>query len=174
MREAIDSPRSTGSPQGRAAAADPDELLEWVERVATFFHDQYGLPPITGRIFGWLMICDPPAQSGAEIAQAIGASRASITTNMRLLTGGDLVRRVTRRGDRTAYYLIDDEAWEQVIRRRIDQMVSFAEITSDAIVLLGATGERAGRARAAHGAFEWLADVLSNAPPIPATKASRR
>jgi hypothetical protein len=66
-------------------AADRKDVLAWVERVATFFAEHYGLPPITGRILGWLMICDPPEQSPAEIAAAIGASRASLTTNIRLL-----------------------------------------------------------------------------------------
>jgi hypothetical protein len=41
------------------------ELLEWVERVAMFFRDQYGLSPITGRIFGWLMVCDPMTRLGS-------------------------------------------------------------------------------------------------------------
>ncbi len=140
-----------------------------------FFYDQWGLPPITGRIFGWLMVCDPPEQSGAAIAAAIGASRASITTNMRLLTAGGLARRMTRPGDRTAYYIVDEKAWERAIRQRVDQMMSFAEITADAIEMLGGVrGERASRVRAAHDTFEWFADVLRNAPPMPTTKARRR
>ena len=40
-------------------AADHKDVLAWVERVATFFAEHYGLPPITGRILGWLMICNP-------------------------------------------------------------------------------------------------------------------
>jgi hypothetical protein len=60
------------------------------------FNDQYGLPAITGRIFGWLMVCDPPAQSGASIADAIGASRASIAQDAIKLLGvdGERARRV--------------------------------------------------------------------------------
>ena len=72
-----------------------EHLLSWVERVAMFYAEQYGLPPITGRILGWLMICDPPEQSAGEIAEAIGASRASLTTSMRLLTATELVHRRT-------------------------------------------------------------------------------
>jgi hypothetical protein len=64
---------------------DREVLLEWVERVAMYFNEQ-GLAPITGRILGWLLACDPPEQSGGEISKAIGASRASIATNVRLLT----------------------------------------------------------------------------------------
>ena len=93
-----------------APRVDRKTLLLWVERAATFFSQRYGLPPITGRILGWLMICDPPEQSAGDIAEAIGASRASLTTNMRLLTATGLVHRLTRSGGRTAYYRIDDDA----------------------------------------------------------------
>src|SRR5215468_6144456 len=140
------------------------DLLRWVERVATFFAEHYGLPPITGRILGWLMICDPPEQSPAQIAAAIGASRASLTTNMRLLTASGLVHRLTRSGGRTTYFRIDDDMWQSVIRRRIASMVSFGEITADAIRLLGPDNPRAARVRAAHVFFQWMAELLAASP----------
>lgn len=147
----------------RTAAADRTQLLAWAERVATFFADHYGLPPITGRILGWLMICDPPEQSAGEIAAAIGASRASLTTNMRFLIASGLVRRLTRPGGRTSYYRIDDGMWDAVIRRRIASMTSFSQITLDGMTLVGAKTARAGRLRAAHDFFEWMATLLADA-----------
>jgi DNA-binding transcriptional ArsR family regulator len=143
---------------------DRDSLLLWVERVATFFSERYGLPPITGRILGWLMICDPPEQSAADIAGSIGASRASLTTNMRLLTGGGLVHRLTRPGGRTAYYRIDDDAWEKVIRSRVESMMAFGKIADEGISLVGRTGARATRIRAAREFFQWAAERLTDSP----------
>ena len=154
------------------------ELLRWVERVATFFAEHYGLPPITGRILGWLMICDPPEQSPAQIAQAIGASRASLTTNMRLLTASGLVHRLTRSGGRTTYFRIDDDMWQNVIRRRIASMMSFGQITQDAIDLLGAGNPCAARVLAAHEFFAWMAKLFAGAqaPPVrrPAARGAHR
>ena len=89
------------------------ELLGWVERVAEFWSEQSGLPAITGRVVGWLMVSAPPEQSAAEIAKAIGASRASLTTSMQLLIAMGLVRSQKRPGQRTTYYRIDDDAWEK-------------------------------------------------------------
>ena len=57
----------------RARSGNQAQLSEWVERVAMFCADEYGVPPIAGRVLGWLMICDPPEQSAAQIAEAIGA-----------------------------------------------------------------------------------------------------
>lgn len=146
------------------------DVLAWVERVATFYSDVYGLPPITGRILGWLMICEPLEQSSAAIASAIGASRASLTTNMRLLTSSGLVQRRTRAGDRTAYYHIDDDAWEQVVRRRFASIAAFREIAREGMVLVGPQSARARRIRAAYDIFEWAA-VVATSVPAPSTKA---
>ena len=144
---------------------DPERLRDWVERVATFFVDLNGLPPITGRIVGWLLICDPAEQSAGEIASAVGASRASLTTSMRLLTAAGLVRKLTRSGGRTAYYRVDDDMWEVLIRRRIAGMLSFSRITEDGITLIGADNPRARRLRAAHDFFDWMAATLAGSRP---------
>jgi DNA-binding transcriptional regulator GbsR (MarR family) len=138
------------------------QVAQWVERVATFCAEQYGMPPITGRILGWLMICDPVEQSAADIAEAIGASRASLTTSMRLLTVGEYVRRGTRAGERTSYYRIDSDAWPRAVRRKLASLDSFREITGDGLGLLGADSPRANRIRAAHDTFEWLAGLLAD------------
>src|ERR1043165_5444530 len=86
------------------------EVTSWVERVAAFCGEEWGLSPITGRVLGWLMICEPAEQSAGQIADAIQASRASLTSNMRLLTTVGLVRRIPRARDRTAHYPIADGA----------------------------------------------------------------
>jgi hypothetical protein len=149
-------------PRGRPDAA---AIQAWVERVASAFAHHFGLPPITGRILGWLLICDPPEQSAGEIAEAIGASRASLTTSMRLLTTGNLVRRSHRPGERTTWYRIDDDAWEKVIRQRIAAMASLREVTEDAMALIGHDTPRASRVRAAHGFFGWLSEVFAARHP---------
>jgi DNA-binding transcriptional regulator GbsR (MarR family) len=147
------------------ARADQARIQNWVERVAAAFAQHFGLPPITGRILGWLLICDPPEQSAGEIADAIGASRASLTTSMRLLMAGELVRRRHRPGERTTYFRIDDDAWEKVIRQRIIGMASLREITEDAMALIGPDSERASRVRAAHAFFGWLSEAFAARRP---------
>jgi predicted transcriptional regulator len=142
-------------------SADPTQLLNWVERVASFFAEHYGLPPITGRILGWLLVCDPVEQSAAEIVKAIGASRASLTTNLQILNALGLVRRLTRPGRRTTYYRIDDDMWATVIKRRIQSMMSFSRITVDGLSLIGPDSPRAARLRAAHDFFDWMAVLLA-------------
>ncbi|MGC2656565.1 MAG: hypothetical protein WA324_01215 [Bryobacteraceae bacterium] len=149
-------------------------VLKWVERVADFWSEQSGLPPITGRVVGWLMISEPAEQCAEEIAAAIGASRASLTTSMRLLIASGLVRSLRRPGGRTAYYRIDDDAWEKVLRRRIAGMASFREITQQGLAMLGVDTPRAARIRSADEVYEWAEKMFASAPPAPSTNRKGR
>jgi DNA-binding transcriptional regulator GbsR (MarR family) len=152
-------------------AREPDNasVLRWVESVARFWSEQGGLPPITGRIVGWLMISDSGEQSAGEIAAAIGASRASLTSSLRLLVAMALVRSGRRPGERTLYYRIDDDAWERLVRRRIASLASFREITAEGLALLGSENPRARRIRAADRVYEWAENIFAAAPPCPST-----
>lgn len=141
-----------------------DQVMRWVERVATFCVDEWGLPPITGRILGWLMICDPPEQSAGEIADAIQASRASLTSNMRFLTTIGLVRRIRRPGDRTAYYHIEDDAWSKVVQRKLDSLGAFGDIAEEGFALAGRGGLHIERIKAARDTLTWLRDIAARNP----------
>ncbi len=148
---------------------EQSELMNWVERVATFL-SRDGVPPIAGRIMGWLMICDPAEQSAAEIAAVISASRASLTTNLQILTAMEVVSRRIRPGQRTAYYRMEEDAWEKLVRRQITSLASFCEITQAGMDLVGAESLRSTRVRAAHQTMEWMADVFAHAPPMPSQR----
>lgn len=143
------------------------EVLLWVERVAKYCADQDGMPLIAGRILGWLMASDPPEQSAAQIAEAIGASRASLTNNLRLLGSIGFVRQLTMPGDRTVYYRVDDDAWEKVVQRQIASLASFGVIMRDGLTVVGRSSRRGARIRAAHDVFRWLDKVFAEAPRPP-------
>jgi DNA-binding MarR family transcriptional regulator len=140
---------------------EDDQLLSWVERVANFWAEEYGLPLITGRVLGCLMICQPAEQSATEIADAIGASRASLTTNMQLLVIGGLVHRRTRPGKRTTYYSVNEDTWRRAVERKLASLADFRDIAADGLDLVGVDSERAGRIRAAHGTFDWLGKLFA-------------
>ncbi|MDN3238097.1 GbsR/MarR family transcriptional regulator [Glycomyces tritici] len=143
---------------------DQDEVTAWVESVAAFSTEEWGLPPITGRILGLLMICDPPERSAGQIADAIQASRASLTSNMRFLTAIGLVRKVRVPGDRTAYFRIEDDAWHKVIQRKLDGLGRFGAIADQGLALTGADGPAAERIHNAQRSLTWLRDIADDHP----------
>lgn len=140
-----------------------DPVLEWVERVSMYLARD-GVPPIAGRVLGWLMVCDQPEQSAGQISDAIGASRASLTSNLRLLTAMGFLASRTRPGDRTTYYRMADDAWAVVVRRQIEGISSFLDLSRDGLAVAG-PGNR-DRVRQAHRTFEWMAAAFAAAPPL--------
>lgn len=145
----------------------PDEVLEWVERIARYCSEQDGVPLIAGRILGWLTIAVPAEQSPAQIAEAIGASRASLTTNLRLLVSVGFLSQRTRPGERTVYYRVDDDAWGRVVRRQIASLTSLGRILDDGLDLVAGSAEQTARIRVAHEVFTWLDKIFAQAPPLP-------
>jgi DNA-binding transcriptional regulator GbsR (MarR family) len=91
------------------------------ERESAFVEDMgqvlagYGMTPMAGRMWGWLLICEPPEQTAGDIADALGASRGAISGTARLLAGAGMIRRSTRRGDRREYFSAPPEAIDQLI-----------------------------------------------------------
>jgi DNA-binding transcriptional ArsR family regulator len=142
------------------------ELLDWVEKLAFRLSEVGSLPLIAARILGWLMVCEPAEQSADEIAEAIGASRASLSTNLRLLTAIQMVGAVSRPGKRIRYYRIEEDAWEAAIRVKIAALASFRHMAEDGMTLIGADGERTRRLRLTRDAFEWLQRTFEDAPPL--------
>jgi DNA-binding Lrp family transcriptional regulator len=74
--------------------------LGFAERIGRFFARQYGLPPVTGRVFGWLLICDPPEQTAAEIAEALQTSRSAVGSAIASLENQGQILRTRAAGER--------------------------------------------------------------------------
>ena len=87
---------------------------EFVEEMGQFLAS-LGMTPMAGRMWGWLLICEPPEQTAAEIAEALHASRGAISGTARLLANAGLVRRATRRGDRREYFSAPAEALDAML-----------------------------------------------------------
>lgn len=70
-----------------------------------------GLTRAYGKIFGWLLICHPPAQSGTEIAAGLGLSKGSVSAGLRVLESARLVRRVAVPGRRGSFFEMQPDAF---------------------------------------------------------------
>jgi DNA-binding transcriptional regulator GbsR (MarR family) len=69
---------------------------------------QMGMPPAYGRLLGWLLICDPPQQTSTQLGDALGLSKGSVSSGMRMLERADLVQRVPSPGRGHAYEMMPD------------------------------------------------------------------
>ena len=138
---------------------------QFIERMGQRF-ERDGLPRIAGRMLAYLLLSDRE-RSLDEMAEALQVSKASASTNARLLQRQGAVDRVTRPGDRKDYYevlespytgmldqtlvrlrelrdllrsgLETDEARDVLVRHRLDV---FAEFFHRVLEDLMATQER--------------------------------
>lgn len=62
---------------------------------------------MNARLLGFMLICDPPAQSITDLERALEVSRASISIATRLLQASGLIRRVAAPGARGYRFEID-------------------------------------------------------------------
>jgi len=87
---------------------------QFVEEMGQFL-GSLGMTPMAGRMWGYLLICDPPEQTAANLAEALHASRGAISGTARLLAGPGLIRRSTRPGDRREYFSAPAEALDSML-----------------------------------------------------------
>ena len=96
-----------------AAALTPAQS-RFIEEMGQFLGG-YGMTPMAGRMWGWLLLCDPPEQTAAQIAEALQASRGSVSGTARILASAGFIRRTTRRGDRREYFSSPPEALDSML-----------------------------------------------------------
>jgi len=87
---------------------------QFVEEMGQFL-GSIGMTPMSGRMWGWLLICEPAEQTAADVAAALHASRGAISGTARLLTSAGLIRRTTRPGDRREYFSAPAEALDSML-----------------------------------------------------------
>lgn len=69
------------------------EEAEFVDRVGLFM-EMLGATRTMGRVYGWLLICDPPQQSLSELTRALSVSKASVSTVARQLQDSGMIERL--------------------------------------------------------------------------------
>ena len=106
------------------------ELIGFIEGMGMYFENQ-GIPRIGGRMLGLLMIAHAPL-SAEDFATILDISRASVSTNFRLLLTSGLVEKSALRGDRTTYYVFSDSAMEQRIAVGVQSTLAFKRLVQRA------------------------------------------
>lgn len=135
-------------------------------------HEEDRLPRIAGRLVGLLILSPDPVRFD-HLAERLRVSRASISTNTRLLENMGVIQRVTRPGDRRDYFRINEEpglllriadryrtrqasaeemkqalppnAGGEVVVERLERLIRFYAILADSLqYVLGAVADGKG------------------------------
>lgn len=77
-----------------------DDELTFADHMARFYVRRFAFPPMVGRLYGYLAICDPPDQTINELAEALMASRSAVTGGVKVLEQQGSIRRTRAAGER--------------------------------------------------------------------------
>jgi DNA-binding transcriptional regulator GbsR (MarR family) len=77
-----------------------DEEITFADHVGRFYARRYAFPPMVGRVLGYLLVCEPPEQSIAELSEALLASRSAITGALDVLERLHAIQRSRAAGER--------------------------------------------------------------------------
>lgn len=122
--------------------------------------DGFGMTPMAGRLWAWLLICDPPAQTAGDLAEALKASRGAISGAAASLAAAGMVRRVRRRGDRREYFSAPTGTFDAIMRSAGAAYQRLLAITSEGLAAVDGQPRSAERLVEVHDAVAFLAREL--------------
>jgi DNA-binding MarR family transcriptional regulator len=93
-----------------------EKLWQFISATGDWWSKSYGLPPMTGRVFAWLLVCDPPEQTAAELADELEASKGSISSATGMLVRARLIERLRIRGERADRFRMRPNASGEQLR----------------------------------------------------------
>jgi DNA-binding transcriptional regulator GbsR (MarR family) len=96
------------------------EEAEFVDRFGLFM-EMLGGPRTMGRVYGWLLICDPPQQSLTELARTLSVSKASVSTVARQLQEGGMIERLPT-STRQHLYRVTPGGFASVLNTQLSRM----------------------------------------------------
>ena len=120
----------------------------------------YGLTPMAGRLWAWLLICDPPAQTAGDLAVALKASRGAISGAAASLASAGKIRRVRRRGDRREYFSAPPGTFDAVLRSAGSAYGRLLDIITEGLAAGEGRGTNRERLQEVHDAVAFLAHEL--------------
>jgi DNA-binding transcriptional regulator GbsR (MarR family) len=102
-----------------------EPVADFVERMGLALESD-GLPRIAGRIFGLLLVSEH-AHSLDELAAELRVSKASVSTNARLLEQRGVLERISRPADRRDYYRVPPDLFSHTMAQRLARWQRFHE-----------------------------------------------
>ena len=111
------------------------EEMHFIEDISLFF-EGIGMPRMSGKILGVLLIADPPAQSITQISEKLSASKSSVSIMARLLVENGLIERVAAPVPRRDYYRFKPGGWIRYMRQWLALMSELHRITERGLGLM--------------------------------------
>lgn len=104
---------------------------QFIERMGQLF-ERDNMARTAGRMFGHLLLVEEP-ETPADMANALRVSKASVSTNARLLTALGLVERLTVPGDRRHYFQVSETGHQRMLDLRTQRIRMMRELLGEGL-----------------------------------------
>jgi DNA-binding transcriptional regulator GbsR (MarR family) len=94
----------------------------------------HGAPRALMRVLGWMVVCEPPDQTAADVQSELRLSAGSVSTSLRYLGETGLVERVSQPGDRRIFYRLNTDGWELVLKERFRAFNEIRRVADKAVM----------------------------------------
>lgn len=119
-----------------------DKVLIYADHIARFYAEKYGFAPATGRLIGYLSVCQPMEQSINDIAEVLLTSRSAVNGAIKTLETMGLIRRTRPAGTRADLVSLNPPDWRST-GFEASEYIQMAALGREGLELLqGASPER--------------------------------
>ncbi len=112
-----------------------EDAMPFIERLG-FITEAQGHPRMGGRVMGWLLVCEPPYQSVAEIAVALQSSRSAVNAVVNRMVEFGMLERVAIPGERSTYYRMHSDGGELLFTNMVTNMRVMRELAESGLQAL--------------------------------------
>jgi len=95
--------------------------------------EELGGTRMMGKILGWLIICEPPEQSAADITLAVNASAGTVSMTTRALVQAAMIEKIGLPGKRSAYYRVRPGMWASLMNARMARMHVLGQLADEGL-----------------------------------------
>lgn len=100
------------------------------------YYSAAGLSPSASKVFAWLTLCEPSAQTADDIQKATGVSAGGVSEATSMLTKVGIVVRHRRPGERRYYYEMTKASVAASMEQRIAMSIAVRDLAGEAIAVL--------------------------------------
>ncbi|MGC0364369.1 hypothetical protein ABH922_002353 [Rhodococcus sp. 27YEA15] len=135
-----------------------EDFSAWfVEQFALYWQSGGGAR-IEGQIAGYLMISESPGVSADELANALGASRGSVSNYVRRLIDRGFVQRIRKPRDRTHYFVMDSDVWGGFLETEAGYLENQRKLADEALAHANPAGPAYLRVLNMRDYMGWIID----------------
>lgn len=109
-----------------------ERIREKVEHIGVFF-ERSGFAPVTGRVFAYLLVCDPPHKDFFAIQAFLQASKSAVSNALTTLASEGLVDYITFSGNRRRYFRINTTGWLANLKIKLRRVTVLGDLLEEVL-----------------------------------------